>query len=112
MNANSNKKNHIELLEAQNALSSHHSQFIKLFEHGSLEIELYKPDVVDYQQPHTRDEIYVIIEGSGDFILEEERFPFNKGDVIFVPAGDDHRFVDFTDDFATWVMFYGPVGGE
>jgi len=23
-----------------------------------------------------------------------------------------HIFEDFTDDFAVWVMFYGPEGGE
>lgn len=34
------------------------------------------------------------------------------GDLLFVPAGVVHRFEEFTDDFATWVMFYGPEGGE
>jgi hypothetical protein len=29
-----------------------------------------------------------------------------------VPAGVPHRFVDFSDDFETWVVFYGPKGGE
>ena len=23
-----------------------------------------------------------------------------------------HRFVDFSDDFGTWVVFWGPEGGE
>jgi hypothetical protein len=32
--------------------------------------------------------------------------------VLFVPAGHEHRFEDFTPDFATWVIFYGPDGGE
>jgi hypothetical protein len=34
------------------------------------------------------------------------------GELLFVPAGVVHRFEDFSDDFATWVMFYGPEGGE
>lgn len=104
--------NHISLLQARKALDKQDSPFIKLFEHGSLEIELYKPDKIDHQLPHTRDEVYVIIAGRGDFILEDDRFSFSAGDVIFVPANADHRFVDFTDDFTTWVMFYGPEGGE
>ena len=29
--------------------------------------------------------------------------------VLFAAAGDVHRFVEFSDDFATWVLFYGPV---
>jgi len=35
-----------------------------------------------------------------------------RGDVIFAPAGIEHRFENFSDDFVTWVIFYGPVGGE
>jgi hypothetical protein len=29
-----------------------------------------------------------------------------------VPAGVVHRFEDFSDDLAVWVVFYGPEGGE
>jgi hypothetical protein len=29
-----------------------------------------------------------------------------------VAAGVQHRFEEFSDDFATWVIFYGPEGGE
>ena len=32
--------------------------------------------------------------------------------MLFVEAGVDHRFVDFSDDFETWVIFWGPDGGE
>ena len=40
------------------------------------------------------------------------RTKFRQGDFLFVPAGIEHRFESFTNDFATWVIFYGPVGGE
>jgi mannose-6-phosphate isomerase-like protein (cupin superfamily) len=42
----------------------------------------------------------------------DARFRFGPGDVLFVPAGVEHRFEDFSDDFVTWVVFYGPEGGE
>ena len=32
--------------------------------------------------------------------------------MIWVPAGAEHRFEDFSDDLAVWVVFYGPEGGE
>lgn len=73
---------------------------------------MYKPNKIDKQQPHTRDEIYVVVSGSGYFVNGDERHPFVPGQVLFVPAGTIHRFEDFTDDFATWVFFYGPEGGE
>ena len=80
--------------------------------HGSLEVEYYAPRSADSQQPHRRDEVYVVISGQGTFRNGDARHPFGPGDVIFVPAGVEHRFEDFSDDFATWVMFYGPAGGE
>jgi mannose-6-phosphate isomerase-like protein (cupin superfamily) len=83
-----------------------------LLERGTLELGFYKPDGIDPQQPHTQDEIYVIQSGSGYFVLGNERQPFETGEALFVPAGAMHRFEDFTDDFAAWVVFYGPEGGE
>lgn len=82
-------------------------QFMGVFVHGSLEVEIYKPDKVDLQNPHTRDEVYVVISGSGQFLKGGVRHPFQAGEVLFVPAGVEHRFEDFTEDFATWVFFFG-----
>ena len=45
-------------------------------------------------------------------MIGDERQRFGPADALFVPAGMTHRFEDFTDDLAIWVMFYGPVGGE
>ena len=99
--------NAMEALAAESA-----EPFLKLFTHGTLEVEIYRLDEVDLQAPHSRDELYVVISGTGDFINGDRRHRFEPGEVLFVPAGVDHRFVDFTPDFATWVFFYGPEGGE
>jgi mannose-6-phosphate isomerase-like protein (cupin superfamily) len=87
-------------------------EFVELFAHGTLTVEIYKPTGVDRQLPHTRDEVYVVISGTGQFVNGTVRQPFEPGEVLFVPAGTVHRFEDFSDDFATWVLFYGPEGGE
>lgn len=87
-------------------------EFVELFRHGSLAVEIYRPNQRDRQQPHSRDELYVVIAGTGTFVKANERTPFEPGEVLFAPAGVEHRFENFTDDFATWVFFYGPEGGE
>lgn len=87
-------------------------RFAKLFEHGTLTVEVYAPRGIDLQTPHSRDEVYVIIQGSGEFVGEGERRKFVSHDFIFVRAGVEHRFENFSDDFATWVFFYGAEGGE
>ncbi len=93
-------------------LAAHHGTFIKLFSHGTLEVEIYKPEKVDLQKPHTRDEVYVVSTGRGEFVCGNEKGPVAAGDLLFVPAGVEHCFVNFSDDFSTWVFFYGPEGGE
>jgi mannose-6-phosphate isomerase-like protein (cupin superfamily) len=85
---------------------------VALLEHGSLLAEMYAPRGRDPQQPHTRDEVYVVAAGHGTFVSGPERQPFGPGDFLFVPAGMVHRFEEFSDDFAAWVIFYGPEGGE
>lgn len=102
----------VPLETALKKLKESGNEFIKLFTHGSLVVEIYKPDKADKQTPHTRDEIYVIVNGSGEFFLEGKRTTFSPGDILFVPAGAEHRFENFTDNFVTWVLFYGPEGGE
>ena len=83
-----------------------------LLSHGTLELRWYEPTGADNQTPHTRDEVYIVASGHGTFIREAERVPFAPGDALFVAAGEEHRFIDFSEDFAVWVMFYGPEGGE
>ncbi len=83
-----------------------------LLEHGTLEIEIYAPRGTDPQKPHTRDEVYFVVTGRGEFVNGSTRERFAPGDVLFVPAHEEHRFESFTDDLVVWVMFYGPEGGE
>ncbi len=87
-------------------------KFATVFEHGTLSVEMYTPKDIDRQQPHSRDEVYVIARGTGEFVYADQRVKFGPGDFLFVPAGVAHRFERFSKDFATWVMFYGPDGGE
>jgi mannose-6-phosphate isomerase-like protein (cupin superfamily) len=87
-------------------------RYVELFRHGTLSVELYAPRGSDPQDPHTRDEVYVVVQGRGQFRNGDARHPFGAGDLLFVPAGVVHRFEDFTDDLAVWVVFYGPEGGE
>jgi mannose-6-phosphate isomerase-like protein (cupin superfamily) len=87
-------------------------RFVEAFTHGSLAVELYAPVSSDPQTPHDRDEVYFVISGRGTFEVAGARSAFAPGDALFVAAGVEHRFENFSADFAAWVVFYGPVGGE
>jgi mannose-6-phosphate isomerase-like protein (cupin superfamily) len=83
-----------------------------VLEHGTLDVEIYAPRGTDPQKPHTRDEVYVVVTGSGEFFNGGRTERFGPGDVLFVPAHVEHRFERFTGDLVVWVIFYGPEGGE
>jgi len=86
---------------------------VPIFSRGSLTVELYTPMAGhDPQRPHVRDEVYFVARGSGRFFDGEHIYPVTPGSFIFVAAGQVHRFEDFSADFAVWVLFYGPEGGE
>src|SRR5690242_9582802 len=53
--------------------------------------------------PHDQDEVYIVLRGRGVFLHNGRRDPFGPGDLLFVAAGTEHRFEDFTDDLAVWV---------
>lgn len=93
-------------------LERHDKPFIPAFERGELQVELYEPRGEDHQTPHTRDEVYIVVKGAGKFMCSDETQPFEPGDVLFAPAGAEHRFLGFSDDLSVWVIFYGPEGGE
>ena len=83
-----------------------------LFERGATEVGFYVPQGEDLQQPHDRDEVYVILAGSGRFFQDGEERDFEAGEAIFVPAGAEHRFVEFSDDFSAWVVFFAAERNE
>jgi mannose-6-phosphate isomerase-like protein (cupin superfamily) len=87
-------------------------RFATIFEHGSLAVEIYAPRDNDPQQPHTRDEVYFVASGSGEYVCGANRQAFGPTDLLFAAAGVAHRFENFSDDLAVWVLFYGPEGGE
>ncbi len=60
---------------------------------------------VDDQVPHTEDEIYVITAGRARLEAGHDSAQVGQGAVIYVPAGEVHRFTDITEDLAALVLF-------
>jgi mannose-6-phosphate isomerase-like protein (cupin superfamily) len=81
-------------------------RFATVFEHGSLLVEIYAPRGTDPQQPHTRDELYFVASGTGEFVCGDTRQAFGTTDILFVAAGVPHRFENFSGDLVVWVMFF------
>ncbi len=66
---------------------------------------------VDEQEPHTEDEIYVAVAGRARFETPGGSVEVEPGTVLFVPANEEHRFVDFAETLQLVVVF-GPAEGS
>ena len=65
---------------------------------------------IDEQVPHTEDEIYVAVSGRARFQTKAATVDVTPGTVLFVPANEEHRFVDVTETLQLVVVF-GPAEG-
>jgi hypothetical protein len=83
---------------------------VPIFGHGSLQVEFYSPKGHDPQQPHSRDEVYLVARGTASFFDGQRSYHVETGSFVFVPANKLHRFETFSKDFAVWVPFLWPRG--
>jgi len=63
---------------------------------------------LDKQNPHTEDEVYVVTAGRARLATPGGTVDVGPGSVVFVPAGEEHRFVDISEDLSVLVVF-GPA---
>ena len=97
----------ISTRDAIQKLTSSGTEMLNLSNLGNLSLDIYRPKGSDKQKPHDRDEIYVVISGNGILNTNGKRTDCKQGDLYFVPAGMEHRFEGFSNDFSTWVIFTG-----
>lgn len=76
------------------------------FEKAGVKLVFFAPRGADHQTFHEEDEFYFIVRGSGEIVIGGDRTSFAAGDVFFVEKGVEHRFEYFSDDFATWALFF------
>jgi mannose-6-phosphate isomerase-like protein (cupin superfamily) len=67
---------------------------------------------LDDQTPHTEDEIYVVTAGCARIVTAGGSAEIGPSSVIYVPAAEEHRFVDVTEDLALIVVFAPPYGSR
>ena len=71
----SKDKRRVSILDALDAVSkiSEGIPSAFCFEHGTMQVKMYRPAGQDPQKPHTRDEIYVIARGFEDTVRGGKR---------------------------------------
>ena len=99
-----------EVAARRKAAGTPYLEFISV---PDLSVGLYvlAPGQPDLQQPHTEDEAYHVVAGSGRITVGDEVRDIRVGSIIFVAAGVPHRFHDITAELMLFVVF-GPAEGS
>jgi mannose-6-phosphate isomerase-like protein (cupin superfamily) len=79
---------------------------VEVFRRGGISLSMFAPLRTDFQTPHEQDEIYIVASGHGELHVGDHVHDAGRGDALFVAAGVRHRFENFSEDFATWVIFF------
>jgi mannose-6-phosphate isomerase-like protein (cupin superfamily) len=98
----------IRVREVQRRLQQAGGGYEVVHESPGLELGVYvlvAPEP-DRQQPHDRDEIYVVLSSRGTLEVEGDTVDLGEGDAAFVRAGDDHRFTGY-EGLSVLVIFAG-----
>jgi len=98
---------HISIRQALQKLHQESGPIANLMKEGNFSIEYYAPRGVDNQTPHAQDEIYIITSGTAGFFRNGEMVSCKANDILYVPKGMHHHFLDMSHDFGTWVIFFG-----
>jgi mannose-6-phosphate isomerase-like protein (cupin superfamily) len=62
----------------------------------------------DDQSTHAEDEVYVVMSGRATVVAQSGQADVRPGSVIFVPANEEHSFVNVSEDLALVVLFAPP----
>jgi len=82
-------------------------QFAEVLETESVTIEVGRYPTSAPKNPHTEDEIYYIVSGSGTIRVGDETYDVESGDVVFVESGLEHDFFDIEEEITALTIFVG-----
>lgn len=99
-----------EVLDKRARLGRPYTEFLRV---PAMSAGLYvlAAGATDTQKPHGEDEIYYVISGRARIRIGEEERPIRDGDLIFVEAAREHRFLGIEQELTLLVVF-APAEGS
>jgi mannose-6-phosphate isomerase-like protein (cupin superfamily) len=65
----------------------------------------------DRQKPHHEDELYYVLRGKARMQVGSDHATLGAGSMVFVPAEQEHRFYDITEQLEV-LVFFAPAEQE
>jgi mannose-1-phosphate guanylyltransferase len=96
---------HVSTADLRKQLEQENKSYVEVLSEESLSVELAQYPNPEPKTPHTTDELYYIISGSGMVQVGDDRYAVDEGDVIYVEQGLEHDFFDIEDEITALVVF-------
>ncbi len=98
---------HVSTAELVTELEDDENQFTEVLDKDSVTIEIGQYPKPSPKNPHTEDEVYYIVSGSGSIRVGDETYDVETGDVVFVEQGMEHDFFDIDEEITALTIFVG-----
>jgi mannose-6-phosphate isomerase-like protein (cupin superfamily) len=97
----------IDIRSLISKLDLDNSGFLNFFDlqHLQAGILRLKPGELDTQEPHSLDEIYLVLEGDGFIEIGKKAYAVKKDLFIYVPANIRHKFYGNTQEILVVYFF-------
>ena len=97
----------IDIRDLIGKMALDNSGFLNFFDlkHLQAGILRWKPGERDTQEPHSLDEIYLVLEGDGFIEIGKKAYSVKKDLFVFVPAEVRHRFFGNTKEILVIYFF-------
>ncbi|MCA6093981.1 cupin domain-containing protein [Streptomyces sp. SCA3-4] len=98
----------LDELEAERAAND--GAYLQFLRERNMSVGLYALDAgaSDPQGPHAQDEVYLVVSGRASITVGAETTQVGRGSVVYVPAGETHRFHHISEDLRVLVVFSPP----
>lgn len=96
-----------ELNKIKQEHSTLNELYLEFLRESSMSMGLYilPAGGTDPQSPHNEDEVYVVLNGRAQIMVDGEDRPVQKGSIVFVGKHMEHRFHSIEEDLEVLVFF-------
>ncbi|MCP4363047.1 MAG: cupin domain-containing protein [Chloroflexi bacterium] len=99
--------NTFEIADLQQKHAESDQLYLEFLHESSMSMGLYvlAAGAKDPQSVHNEDEVYVVLQGQGQIMVDGENRPVQEGSVVFVAKHIEHRFHSISEELQVLVFF-------
>ncbi|CAI49875.1 cupin 2 barrel domain protein [Natronomonas pharaonis DSM 2160] len=98
---------HVSATDLLDELDDKQGNAVEVLDEDSLTVEIARHTAGEAtpKNPHTEDELYYVVSGSGKIRVGDDVHSVESGDTVFVEQGLEHDFFDIGEDLVTLIVF-------